>query len=79
MYNDDLVEKYKTIIKTTINEHENSLDHLNLKQLQCITSLILDGAKTNYRHCAPEFEGKEYQSMGYIGAGWFVEDKRNYS
>lgn len=65
-------EKYKEGIRRLIVNGE--LDKLNIKQLQCIFHILAYNAHTNYRLCAPEYEGK-YNAMGYVGAGWVVEDR----
>lgn len=68
-------EEYKKVIKVLATNDEN-LDNLNSKQLECVYHLLADSrrARTSYRHCAPELEGKKINFNGYTGAGWFVED-----
>jgi len=69
---EDYKGKYSNAIKRLINNNE--LNNLNIKQLQCIFHILAYGAHTSYRLCAPEYEGK-YNAMGYVGAGWIVEDR----
>lgn len=56
-------------------EDELIKKNLNQEQLRVIFHILAFGGVVNYRQYDPNIPEDERRStMGYVGAGWFVED-----
>lgn len=60
---------------TMMANNELTKKELTLDQLMCIFHIIAYGAPVSYRKYDPMIPKEERDRiMGYVGAGWFVED-----